>query len=94
MFKHRLFNLGITAALVVMAVLVISQTAATAKVTASISSQAAASACPFSAEELLSLRAEYQPEIGAWLAKTDSGYAGQDGGTLALLSCPARPGSR
>lgn len=99
MFKDRLFYTLVTAALLLMAALVIHQTAATAKVipavssqAASISNQAESAACPFSAQDVRSIRSARVKEMGLWLPRTTRGYTGQDGGVLSLLSC--RPEGR
>lgn len=49
--------------------------------------EAAEKQCPFSAAEQRSLRAEYLNGKGPWVANSESGYAGRQGGALALLGC-------
>jgi hypothetical protein len=44
-------------------------------------------ACPFTAEDRFTLQAVYVEEAGVWLARTDTGYAGHEGGLLALSGC-------
>jgi FlaG/FlaF family flagellin (archaellin) len=92
--KDRLFYIVVTVALLVMAALVIDQTAATAKVVSGISSQATnhsdqatATLCFISAEDVQSIRLEYVKGLGIWLPRTDLGYTGRDDGILSLLYC-------
>jgi hypothetical protein len=87
MLKERMFFIAVAIALLVMAVLVINQTAATAKVATEVMGQSETAACPFSAEERASMRGEYDAEIGIWLPRTDRGFTGVDGGVLGLLNC-------
>lgn len=49
--------------------------------------EAAGKLCPFSAGEQRSLRAEYMNGKGPWVANSESGYAGRQGGVTALLGC-------
>jgi hypothetical protein len=95
MLKNRISYIVVAAALLVMAAFPIGQTIASAKVASDVASQAVAvtspspsAACPFSTQDLQSLRAVYMPEMGIWLPRTGSGDAGLDGGALCLLNCP------
>jgi hypothetical protein len=95
MLKNRISYIVVAAALLVMAALPISQTAAVAKVVSNVASQGVAvtsplpsAACPFSTQDLQSLRAVYMPDMGIWLPRTGRGDAGLDGGVLCLLNCP------
>ncbi len=87
MLKDRVFFIVVAVALLVMAALVINQTAATAKVTAEVMGQSENAACPFSPEGRASLRGNYSAQFGVSLPRTDSGYSGLDGGVLGLLDC-------
>ncbi len=96
MLKNRILHILVAVALLVTAALIFNRTIATAKVSSDVASQTVAmtstssnAACPFSAQDLGSLRAVYLPEMGIWLPRTGRGDAGLDGGTLCLLSCPA-----
>jgi hypothetical protein len=44
-------------------------------------------ACPFTAEDRYTLESVYVEEAGVWLARTDRGYTGHEGGLLALRHC-------
>jgi hypothetical protein len=95
MLKNRIFYIVVTVALLVTAALSINQTVASAKVISDVAGQAVAmtstspsAACPFSTQDLRSLRAVYMPDMGIWLPRTGRGDAGQDGGALCLLNCP------
>lgn len=87
MLKDRIVILVVAVALLVMAALVLNQTAATAKVAAEVMSQSETASCPFSTEDRASLRGEYSKEFGVWLPRTDRGYTGVDSGVLGLLNC-------
>jgi len=100
MSSNRLFNAFVVVALVVMAALTIRQAVATTEVVSAASSQAAsapkhlysessadAPQCPFTEEERRSLRAVYLKDAGIWVARTDQGYTGFEGGLLALRFC-------
>ncbi len=94
MLKDRLFYVIVTMALLVMAALVITQSAATAKVVSDVAGQAASTsiqagtaACPFSAQDVQSMRSEQVKDTGLWLPRTDRGFTGLEGGVLSLLNC-------
>lgn len=90
MLKERMIIVVVAVALLLMAVLVFNQTAATAKVAAEVAGQSENAACPFSAEDRDSLRGEYNAEAGVWLPRTDRGYTGVEGGLLSLMNCAGR----
>jgi hypothetical protein len=96
MFKNRIFYIGVVVVLLATVALGIKPTVARAKVISDVTGQAVAisspssnAACPFSAQDLRSLRAVYMPDMGIWLPRTGRGAAGLDGGVLCLLDCPA-----
>jgi hypothetical protein len=96
MLKNRIFYIVVVVALLATVALCINPTVARAKVVSDVAGQAVAisgpssnAACPFSAQDLGSLRAVYMPKMGIWLPRTGRGAAGLDGGVLCLLNCPA-----
>lgn len=97
MSTTRIFNLIVVVVLLAMTALTVRQALATVQVSPSASGQsagisieldaAAEKQCPFSAGEQRSLRAEYMNGKGPWVANSESGYAGRQGGVTALLGC-------
>jgi hypothetical protein len=81
MFKNRLFNILVIAALVVVTALTIQQALETTKVVS-----AATSVCTIPPVNRSSIRSAYVQEKGMWVSLSDSGPTGVDGGLLHLLS--------
>jgi hypothetical protein len=92
MFKNRSFVMLITATLVLMAALLITQALAVAQVVTTTQSQipgapsSVGPSCPLSAADLHSIHGVYVKEIGRWLPYTSQGPMGVDGGAIELLS--------
>ncbi|MCI0552610.1 MAG: hypothetical protein L0287_16790 [Anaerolineae bacterium] len=85
MLKNRLLNVVIVIALVVMVVLMISQTIEMAKVVSAASGSPNEAYC-FSGMDRLSLTSVHVLEAGGWFPRTNSGFTGFDGGLIHLLS--------
>jgi hypothetical protein len=95
MLKSRLFNGAIATALLVMFVLLVFQSLATAEVASTSEVRAfvasagapASAGCAFAGDPVDSIHAVYEPARGLWLARTTHGYAGVDGGAMELRNC-------
>ena len=83
MFSHRLFNIIVAIALLVVIGLSVREAAATTDVIAQAGS--AKTACA-SLPSDYSIRTEYVPERGVWVTYSEGGPTGVDGGLIQLLS--------
>ena len=83
MFSHRLFNIVIAIALIVVIGLTVREAAATSIVVSQNDSTKAI--CP-SLPSHYSIHMEYVKERNAWVTYTEDGPTGIDGGLIQLLS--------
>jgi hypothetical protein len=83
MFSHRLFNIIVVIALLVVAGLTVREAAATTNVISQASS--ARTVCT-SMPPSSSIHTEYLPERGVWVTYSESGPTGVDGGLIQILS--------
>ena len=83
MFKNRLFNILVIAALAVVTALTLQQAVGTIQV---VSATEDTSLCAMPAIDRSSIRSVYVKETGVWMSYSDSGPTGVDGGLLYLLS--------
>lgn len=83
MFSHRLFNILIAVALLVVIGISVREASATTVVISQANS--AEPACK-SLPSTSSIRSEYVKERGVWMTYSDDGPTGIDGGLIYLLS--------
>lgn len=83
MFSHRLFNIIVAVALLVVIGLTVREAAATAQLISRAKSVETACA---SLPSQHSIRTEYVPERGLWVTYSESGPTGMDGGLIQILS--------
>ena len=82
MLRHRLFNLLIAIALVIVTAI----TAREAVATTALRSQGNKAGMCASLPSRYSLHAEYVKEANMWVVRTENGPTGTDGGLIGLLS--------
>ena len=82
MLRHRLFNLVIAIALVIVTAFTVREAVATTL----IRSQGGAAIKCASLPSHYSIRTEYVKEADMWVVHTENGAAGVDGGLIDLLS--------
>jgi hypothetical protein len=82
MIKHRLFNLSVAIALVIVVAFTVREAVATTVIKSQTDPGIECASLP----TRYSIRTEYVKEADMWVVRTEKGLAGVDGGLIDLLS--------